>query len=197
VGSRSIDPPGAAVAPPLLLRDDGVGEHVGQGAQLPRAHRILEARQGGLRGQTQPAQRIAVEHQLVDGVVDQPGSVVAVGVASAQPEDPLLQQLDRLVHDLARLPPVVAAGGQAPAQAELGVQRLEQQQPTIGAGGRQIEAGDDRLGKPVALEAHLGYTVCGHRASLRRCVEASRHRFHSTCAWLGGSSLSSFANFPG
>jgi hypothetical protein len=29
------------------------------------------------------------------------------------------------------------------------------------------------------------------------CREAPRHRFYSTCAWLGGSSLSSFVNFPG
>jgi hypothetical protein len=64
------DPSGAAVPPPLLLRDDGVGQHVGQGAQLPRGHRILEARQRGLGGQAQPGQRIAVEDQLVDGVVD-------------------------------------------------------------------------------------------------------------------------------
>jgi hypothetical protein len=36
-----------------------------------------------------------------------------------------------------------------------------------------------------------------HRASSRECLEAHRHRFYDTCEWLGGSSLSSFANVPG
>jgi hypothetical protein len=29
------------------------------------------------------------------------------------------------------------------------------------------------------------------------CLEASQHRFYSTSKRLGGSSLSSFVNFPG
>ena len=72
-----------------------------------------------------------------------------------------------------------------------------QQQAAVGAGVWPVEAGADRLRKPVALEGHLGYTVCSHRASSRQCVEARRHRFYSTCEGLGGSSLSSVVNFPG
>jgi len=133
----------------------------------------------------------------VDRVVDQPDGVVAVGVPGAQPKDALLEQFDRLVPHLARLPHIVETGGQPRGQAQLGVQRLEQHQPAVGAGLRLVEAGDDRLPKPIALEGHLGYTVCSHRASFRQCLEARRHRFYSTCEWLDGSSLSSFANFPG
>src|SRR6266704_2522512 len=199
VGGIQIDrdPPDAPVQAPPLLRDHGVGQHVRHGAQFSRAHGVLESRQRGLRGQAEPGEGIAAQHQLVDRVVDQPGGVVAVGVAPAQPEDALLEQLDRLVQDLARRPRIVEAGGQPLRQTQLGIQGLDQDQAAVGAYVWQVEAGDDRLRKAVALEGHLRYTVCSHRASSRRCVEASRHRFHSTYAWLGGSSLSSFANFPG
>jgi hypothetical protein len=190
------DPRGAPVQPAPLLRDHGIGQHVRHRVQLARAHGVLEPRQRRLRGQAESHERIAAHHRLVDRVVNQPGRVVAVGVACAQPEDALLQQLDHLVHDLAR-EPVVETGGQPFGQAELAVERLEQHQAAVGAGVRQVEAGDDRLRKPVALEGHLGYTVCSHRASSRECLEARRHRFYSTCEWHGGSSLSSFANCPG
>ena len=49
---------------------------------------ILEAREGGLRGQGGPGERIAVEQELVQGIVGQPGGVVAVGIAAGQAEDP-------------------------------------------------------------------------------------------------------------
>jgi hypothetical protein len=188
---------GAPVQAPPLLRDHGVGEHVGHGAQLPRAHRIFEARQRRLRSQAEPREGIAAHHQLVNRVVHQPGGVVAVRVAGTQPEDALLEQLARLVQDLAGLPGVVDAGGQPRGQAPRGVEGFDQHQATIGAGMRQIEPRDDRLRKPVAFEGHLGYTVCGHRASSSRCLETLRHRFYSTCEWLGGSSRSSLANFAG
>jgi hypothetical protein len=82
----------SAQAPPLL-RDHGVGEDVHHGAHRPPAHRILEARQRGLRGQAESREGIAAHHQLVDRVVDQPGGIVAVGVARTHPEDALLPGL--------------------------------------------------------------------------------------------------------
>ena len=39
----------------------------------------------------------------MDGVVGQPGGVVAIGVAAGEAEDPLSKQLERLMPDLARL----------------------------------------------------------------------------------------------
>src|SRR2546428_483491 len=86
---------------------------------------------------------------------------------------------------------------QALGQAELGVDPHEQDRPTIGAGVRLVEGGHDGLAFRVELERDLGYTLCSHRASSRPCIETLRHRFYSTCERLGGSSLSSFVNYPG
>src|SRR2546425_188435 len=190
--SRNVN--NLALAKPPSRRTRNVAPGKAARSLRSRDRRIPRAPQPG---QAEPGEGIAVQHQLVDRVVDQPGGVVAVGVAPAQPEDALLEQLDRLVQDLARRPRIVEAGRQPLRQTQLGIQGLEQDQAAVGAYVWQVEAGDDRLRKAVALEGHLRYTVCSHRASSRRCVEASRHRFHSTYAWLGGSSLSSFANFPG
>ena len=152
----------------------------------------------GCEARPKPRERIAAHHEFVDRVVDQPGGVVAVGVACAQPEDALLHELDRLVQDFAWFSRVVETGGQPLAQAQLGVQGFDQHQAAVGAGVvRQVEAGDDRLRKPVALEGHLRYTVCSHRASSHWGLETSHYRFYSTNARLDGSSLSFFVNFPG
>jgi hypothetical protein len=43
----------------------------------------------------------------------------------------------------------------------------------------------------------LRYTGCGHRASSHLCLETPEHRFYSTVEGLGGSFVSSFANFAG
>ncbi len=39
--------------------------------------------------------------------------------------------------------------------------------------------------------------AAGARTSSCACLEAPRHRFYSSGEWLGGTSLSSFANSPG
>jgi hypothetical protein len=72
--------------------DHRVGQHVRHVAQLRPAHRVLEPREGRLRGQGRAGERIAVEQQLVDRVVGQPGGVVAVGVATGDPQHPLPEQ---------------------------------------------------------------------------------------------------------
>src|SRR3989449_11656818 len=127
----------------------------------------------------------------------QPRGVVAVGVTTGQPEDALTQQIPERVRDLAGLPVIANDAGQPPRQPESVVDRLDQNRAAIGAGLGLIEPSDDRLGNPVDLERAVRYTGCGHRASACECLEVSRHHFYSTCAWLGGSSPSSFVNFPG
>src|SRR5438094_3900606 len=82
-------------------------------------------------------------------------------------------------------------------QPELGVDPPQQDQATVRAGVGDVERGDDRLAFRLESERDLRYTGCGHRASSFECLEASRHRFYSTCEWLGGSCLSSFANNSG
>src|SRR4029453_12639609 len=102
-----------------------------------------------------------------------------------------------------RGPPVAGGGavgeaaGQPPGKAEPIVDRLQQHGPAVAAGLRLVEAGYDRLGNTVDPQGTVRYTGCGHRASACSFFEAPRHRFYSTYAWLGGSSLSSFVNFPG
>ena len=59
-----------------------------------------------------PSQRAALEQELVDRVLSQPGRVVAVGVAAGDAVDALPHQLDQLVLHLAGLPSVGQAGGQ-------------------------------------------------------------------------------------
>jgi hypothetical protein len=198
VGSKSIVIRAARpLPPPALLLDYGIGQHVRHVAQLRPAHRVLEPRQGRLRGQGRPGDRIALDQQLVDRVVGQARGVVAVGVATHQPEDALADQLEGLMPDLARLALVDQTAGQLLGQSQVGIDALQQNRATVRTGVRLVEAGHDRLRKSLAPEGDLGYTGCSHRASSFVCGRASRHRFYSTDERLGGSSLSSFVNFPG
>ncbi len=191
------DAPRTTLEAPPMMRDDRGGQHVPHGDQLAPPDGILEPRQRWLRGQRRPGDRIPLQQQLVHGIVGQPSSVVAVGVPAGQPEDPLPEQLERLVVDLARLTVVVEARGHALGQLQLGVDALQQDGPAVGAGMRLIEDGDDGLSFRIEVEPDLRYTGCSHRVSSRWCIESLRHRFYSTGERLGGSFLSSFANFPG
>ena len=188
---------GAPLARPPLLLDHSVGQRVGHIPQLGPAHRVLEARQRRLRGQGRPVERIAPDQELVDRIVGQASGVGAVGVATGQPEHPLLEQLLDLMADLAGLPPIEQAPRQPLGQAQVGVDALEQNRAAIRAGMRLIEPRDDRLAFGLESERDLRYTGCGHRASSVGCHEAPRHRFYSTFQRLGGRSVSSFANFAG
>ncbi len=88
------------------MRDYGVGQGVVHGAQLPRAHRVLEAATVWTARPGRDPEEIAAHPQLLDRIVRQPGGVAAVGVVGAQPKDPL-EQLDGLVSNLACLPRIV------------------------------------------------------------------------------------------
>jgi hypothetical protein len=73
--------------------------------------------------------------------VDQPGGVVAVGVAATQPEDTLPQQLDRLVLDLARFPGVVETGGRRAVRPSWVSRALNSTKPpSVLASGRSKRA---------------------------------------------------------
>src|SRR5262249_10549755 len=78
----------------------------------------------------------------------QPRGVVAVGVATGQPEDALPQQIPERIRHLAGLAPVANRAGQAPRQAEPIVDPLQQHGAAVGAGVGLVEPGDDRLGFP-------------------------------------------------
>jgi hypothetical protein len=96
----------------------GIGHGRPEPIEIGAAHGILEPRQRRLRAQGRALERIALEQQLVDGIVDQPRGVVAVGVPTGQPEDALTQQIPERVQDLAGLPVIADYACQAPRQPE-------------------------------------------------------------------------------
>jgi hypothetical protein len=163
VGSKSIvmrrAPP---LAPGPLLRDHEVGERMPQPSQHQRGDGILEARQRGLRGQRRAGERIAIQQQLVHRIVGQAGGIVAIGVATDEPEDALLHQLEELVLDLAGLPRIPQAAGDGGGHPEPPIDGLEQHPPAVRTGMLGVEPRYDKL---VELERELRYTGCSHRAS--------------------------------
>ena len=190
-------PPRPTLEPRAMVLDDQVREGHARQIQRGPAHGVLEAGERRLGGQGRPGERIALEQELVDGVLGQPRAVVAIGVAAGDPEDALLHQLAQRVLDLAGLPPIGQAGRQPSSQPQAVVEGLEQHGPPIRAGVSLVEPGDDGRAQPLAFEGHLRYTVCSHRASWRSGYEASRHRFYSTVEGLGGCSVSSFTHKAG
>jgi hypothetical protein len=191
------DEPHAVAEALAVVGEHGVGQARPEPIEVGPAHGILEPRQRRLRAQGRAVERIAVEQQLLNGVGGQPGGVVAVGVATGQPEDALAQQIPPRVRDLARLTTVADGAGQAPRQAEPLVDRLQQQGAAVGTGVGLVEPDDDRLGNPVDLQRALRNTGCGHRASWAACDESSCQRSFRTLQRLDGSLLLSFTHNPG
>jgi hypothetical protein len=174
------DPPGAAVEPAPMVRDHGPGQVLPHADQLAPADPVLEPREGRLRAECRPGQWLAVEHQLVQRVVGEPGGVVAIEIARGQAKDPLPNQVQDRVRDLPRLSRIRQTPGHGLGQAQSLVHGLEQHQPAVRAGVGHVESGPDRWPKTLVSEGQLGYTVCSHRVSPRSGDEASRHRFYST-----------------
>src|SRR6266545_2957435 len=134
---------------------------------------------------------------LLKGIDTQLGLTKGLAACLADPRQPGKVQLERLMLDLARLPLVLETRGQPLGQPELGIDPLEQDGAAVGAGVLRVEDGDYRLPFRIEFERDLRYTVCSHRASSSWSAEASCHRFYRTPEGLGGSSLSSFVNYPG
>ena len=111
-----------------MVRDDGPRQRVAQPDQIAPADGVLEAREGRLRAERRPGQRLAVEHQLVQRVVGEPGGVVAIEIARGQAKDPLPDQVQQRVRDLARLPRIRQARGHGLRQPQPLVHGLEQHQ---------------------------------------------------------------------
>ena len=80
----------------------------------------------GCEPRAAPVRGIAIHQQLVDRIVGQPRSVVAVGVATGDAEHALAHQLQELMPHLARLPGIAQGVGQSRRQTERGVDRLEE-----------------------------------------------------------------------
>jgi hypothetical protein len=83
------DPPGAAAQPRAVLADDQIGQGIAEPGEGQRRDGVLEGRQGGLRGQRRAGDRIALEQEIVHGIVGQPRGVVDIRMAPGQPEQPV------------------------------------------------------------------------------------------------------------
>jgi hypothetical protein len=200
LGGIEVDRDAASASPPALALslDHNVRDGFGHAKEALGVDGVLEPRERGLGGERIAVQRIAIEQELVNGIVREPSAVVGVGVAARQREEPLAHQLLDRVLDLARLAPIDEAGGKSGREAELLVDRLEQHGPAVGAAVRGIEARDDRLPKPLKCERQLRYTVCRHRAVSVGCCEPRLDTaIHSTLERAGGTLPSCFVNFPG
>ena len=95
VGGIEIDgdEPNALAQALAVKGQHGVGQRRPQPIEIGPPHGVLEPRQRRLRPRRRALERIALEQQLVDRIVDQPRGVVAVRVATGQPEDALAQQI--------------------------------------------------------------------------------------------------------
>ena len=90
---------GVALEPVAVLRDDRRRQHPPHPIQGPWAPRMFKPGERGLRGQGIPGYRIAPHRQLVQGIVDQPGRIVAVLISTRQALDALAQQVADRVPD--------------------------------------------------------------------------------------------------
>ena len=188
------DPPRLSAQAPAVMLQHRVGERVGHAEQIRSPNAILEARERGLRGQGLARDRVPARQQLVHGIVRDARRVVPVRVAAGDAEGPLPQQLLDLVSDLARLTPVIQAGGQPLREAELLVDGLEQQRTAVRAAVLLVELRDHGLAREELREqdrlcgrvvAHEGLWVCA-KLALQPVSSASE-------AFV----LSTFVNFPG
>lgn len=82
------------------IRDDRLGQCLAEPVERPRTERIFEARDGRLRGQARPADRVALEQQLLDRIVGQAVRIIGIGIAArdgktrAAPDAPQSDQPD-------------------------------------------------------------------------------------------------------
>jgi len=135
--------------------DHGVGDRFGQLVELDAAHAILEPRERRLRGQWVARDGGSARQHLVDRILGQHASVVAVRVAECDREHPLPEELCDLVPDLARSAAIPQTRGQLLAQPQLLVYALQQQSSTVRAAVGLIEGRQNGLRTQVGKKNGL------------------------------------------
>ena len=126
------------------------------------ANAVLEPRDRRLRGQRLARHRVPPEQQLVDRVGGEVVSVVAIGMAAGNAEDPLAEQLRQRVPDLPGLPPVDQTAGKARHQPVQPLRRLEQNRAAIGTRVLAVERGNEGL---VEENPERGQSVVSYGSS--------------------------------
>lgn len=160
------DPPRLG-APSAMLRDDGIGQRLAQAEQRARRDRILEAREGGLRRQARAVDRIAIQQQLVDGVVGQGVRVIRVGVPAREAEDALREEIPHGMAHAGRVPSVAQDARQRVDQAQATVRGLEQDRAAVRTRVGLVEGGDEGLGNEIREENRLCYRGVVQQRRLR------------------------------
>jgi hypothetical protein len=102
----------------------------------------------------------------VDRVGLELGRVVRIRVAAGQPEAALADECGQIVLDLPGLPSLGEAGRQSGGQAEVVVDRFEEDRSAVGALVRGVEGCDLGLGEERGEQQRLHHSLFGHsRAS--------------------------------
>lgn len=132
-----------------------------------------------------PDHRVEPQRQRVQGIVGQPGRVMAVLLPTRQADAALLQQIAWRVPDRVGIPAIWQTRRQSIRQLEAIIQRLKSHDAAIDAGMSLIESGH-RLHLGIAFEGQLRETRCCHQGSFPLYGEASQHRSSSTGWSLDG-----------
>jgi len=178
------DAPDPAPKTPAVMRDHRLRQSVRHPVQVGPARRILEARERGLRGQGPARNRIPLEQQLVNRILGQSRSVVAVRIAAGDREHPLPQEIEHPVLHLARLARVHQAGRESLRQPQALVHRLEQDGAAVRAAVLLVELRHHGLREQAAKQNTLCGSVGHGRASGFVEETGQAARFYHT----GGSS---------
>jgi len=115
-----------------VLGDDRIGQDMRQPHEVPGGDGVLEAGERPLGGRGVARHRIAAHHELVDGVVLEPGRIVAIGVAAGEPEAALPDAGGQVVLHLPHLAPLGETGGEARREAQPLADRFQQHRPAVG-----------------------------------------------------------------
>ena len=119
------DPPGVPAAAPLMPLDDAHRQFMPHGRELLAPHVVFKPRDRRLRGERVARDRVPPEQQLVNGVVREAVSIVAIGMAARDAEDPLPEQVPERVPDLPGLTVVDQAVGEPLDQPVLLLRRFQ------------------------------------------------------------------------
>jgi hypothetical protein len=166
------DPTAVLTQSPALAIDDQIDQRLPHPIKISRADGILETGEGWLGGQWIAMDRVSIEEQLVDWIIDEPRRVVGVRIAACDPEDPLGEQISEVMRDLARLTLVGEAAGEPFGQPELIVGRFEEHRPAVGASVLEVETGKEGAIKKLWKLETLCRILLAHRKA--SCVGQSR-----------------------
>jgi hypothetical protein len=149
--------------------DHDIGQFFDHAEQFFRRRTIFKARECWLGTKILAVDRIAVEQELLYGILGQGVSIVAVGISGCNSVDPLPEKIAAAVDDFPGLPSIADALGNAIGERQLIIDGLQKYGATIGAAIRLIKGNGNGLEKFFVEENRL----CGKLS----------HQKASVCVW--------------